>query len=280
MRRLMLSLLVLATVSAFAIGAGGANAALPEIGRCVKVAPTLEGHKKTYAGKFTNAKCTSESAKGAGKYEWEAGAGESNSFESPGTLEPVTLETTGAKKIACSNSKTVGEYTSGTQEKLELSLYGCKEVSSGESCQSLRPEEKPPLPEEGTIIAKPLTGELGFIAKGSKPVVGWDYAPASEGKLLEFECGKTAGLGTKVSIEGSFIGQVRKPLDKMSEEYFLRYEQKAGHQAPEMFEGAAKDTLSATFLTSSLQSTTEQLGYEAAQEEQSTAEALEIKALP
>ena len=275
-----LALLALSAAAIGAVAASSAVAALPELGRCAKLTPTKQGHTKVYSGKYTNGSCTKESKTGKGKFEWTAGAGEGKEFESPGTLEPVTLETTGARTIACTNSKSVGDYTGAKAETLELSLYGCKDSTTKESCQSLRPEEKPPTPEEGTIIAKPLDGELGFInGKGSKPQVGWDYKPASGSALFEFECGATVGFGTKVTIEGSFIGQVHKFIDKMTEEYFLRYQQKQGVQVPEMFEGAAKDTLSATFVTPSLESTTEQIGYAAEQEEQSTSERLEIKAI-
>lgn len=277
-----LTLLVLAGCVAGAIAASAANAALPEIGRCAKVAPTVEGKKKKYKGKFSNHSCTHESKSGAGKFEWTPGAGAEKEFESPGTLEPVTLETAAGTKIACANSKSIGEYTGGKTETVELSLYECKDLATNEPCQSLRPEETPPTPEEGTILSKALTGELGFISdKGKKPATGWDYKPASGSVLFEFECGPVSppGVGTKVKIEGSFIGQVHKFVDKMTEEYFLTYQQKGGVQVPEMLEGASKDTLTVNFLTTSLESTTEALGYEAEVEEQSTSERLEIKAI-
>lgn len=278
------ALFVLATCAACLTSASVASAALPEIGRCAKVTPTVEGKKKTYKGKFTNHSCTRESKNGNGKFEWTPGAGEGKEFESPGTLEPVTLETAAGTQIACENSKSDGETTGANSEKLSLSLYECKDLATSEPCQSLRPEETPPTAEEGTILSQALDGELGFIkkkGKGGKPEVGWDYKPASGSKLFEFECGAVSspGLGTKVSIEGSFISQVHKFIDKMTEEYFLRDQQKAGHQVPEMFEGAAKDTLTATFVTPSLQMTTEQLGYSSEAEEQSMTEALEIKAI-
>jgi len=278
------ALSVLATCATCLVAANVASAALPEIGRCAKVTPTVEGKKKTYKGKFSNHACTRESKSSKGKYEWTPGPGEGKEFESPGTLEPVTLETAAGTQIACKNSKTDGEITGANSETLSLSIYECKDLATNEPCQSLRPEETPPTAEEGTILSQALDGELGFITKkgkGGKPEVGWDYKAASGSKLFEFECGAVSppGLGTKVTIEGSFISQVSKPIDKMTEEYFLRDQQKAGHQVPEMFEGGAKDTLTATFLTTSLQMTTEQLGYAAEAEEQSTTEPLEIKAI-
>ena len=121
-----------------------------------------------------------------------AGAGEEKTFESPGTLEPVTLKTAAGTAIECKNTKQFGEYTSGTTEKDEISLYECVLSSTGETCQSLRPEETPPTPEAGTIISLPLEGKLGYIKKSnSKPQIGWEYKPKTGSDLFAFECGGT-----------------------------------------------------------------------------------------
>lgn len=258
--------------------AANASGALPELGRCAKVEATKEGHKKIYHGKYTDKKCTKESAKTSGKYEWNPGPGAETQFESPGTLEPVTLQTTGGQQIACGNSKQFGEFLTAKTAKTEISLYECKEAASGEPCQSLRPEETPPTPEEGTILSNEAEAELGLISGGSKPKVGWDYKAKSGSALFQFECGKTTGLGTKVTIEGSFIGVVAK-ADRMLEEDKMRYTAPGGKQSPAQFEGGSPDVLSATFVTPSLQSSTEQIGY-SAQEEQSFSEPLEIKTTP
>ena len=261
------------------LGASSASAALPEIGRCAKVESVKEGHKKVFTGKYTDKACTRESTSGHGKYEWSAGPGEEKQFESPGTLEPATLETTAGKQIACANSKQVGELTGAKTATTEISLYECKEVSSGEPCQSLRPEETPPTPQEGTIIAQPAEAELGLVSGGSKPQVGWSFKAKSGPDLFVFECGKSTGLGTKVTIEGSFIGVASKIVDRMGEEDKMRYSSVKGRQSPASFEGGSPDTLTATFLSPSLQSSSEQIGYADA-EEQSFSEAMEIKAEP
>ena len=259
--------------------AGNAGAALPELGRCAKVQGVKEGRKTMYHGKYTSKACTKESPGSTGKYEWSAGPGEERAFESPGTLEPATLETTGGRQIACANSKQYGEYQGPTSEKVEISLYECREAASGEPCQSLRPEENPPAPEEGTIISLPAEAQLGLVSGGGKPTVGWDYKPQTGSDLFAFECGKTTGVGTKVSIEGSFIGVVSKIVDHMGEEDRMRYKASHGVQSPEAFEGATPDVLTASFLSPSLQSTSEQIGYSGS-EEQSLSEAMEIKAVP
>jgi hypothetical protein len=259
--------------------AANASAALPELGRCAKVEGTKEGRKTVYHGKYSDKTCTRESPKTNGKYEWSPGTGAEKQFESPGTLEPVTLQTTGGKEIACGDSKQFGEFLTAKTAKTEISLYECKEAASGEPCQSLKPEETPPTPEEGTILSNAAEAELGLVSGGSKPKVGWDYKAKSGSALFQFECGKTTGVGTKVTIEGSFIGVVSKVVNRMGEEDKMSYTAPGGKQSPAQFEGGTPDVLTATFLSPSLQSSSEQIGYSAA-EEQSFSEKLEIKATP
>lgn len=259
--------------------AANASGALPELGRCAKVEGVKEGRKKVYHGKYSDKVCTKEVAAANGKYEWSPGPGAETEFESPGTLEPVTLQTVGGNMIACANSKQFGEFLGPKTEKTEISLYECKEAASGEPCQSLRPEENPPAPEEGTIISLPVEAEVGLISGGSKPRVGWDYKAQTGTDLFSFECGKTTGLGTKVSISGSFIGVVSKIVNHMGEEDKFRYSAPGGQQVPEKFEGGSSDVLTADFVSPSLQSSSEQIGY-SGKEEQSLSEKLEIKATP
>ena len=269
--------LVVALCGLGLVAVSNASAELPELGRCAKVEGVKEGHKTVYHGKYKNKTCTKESSQAKGKYEWTAGPSEEKGFESPGTQEPVTLETASGNQIACNNSKQFGEYTGPKTAKTELSLYECHESASGEPCQSVKPEEVPPTPQEGTIISLPLEATLGLISGGSKPSAGWDYKPKSGSALFNFECGKTFGSGTKVTIEGSFIGQV-KIIDRMVEEDKLIYKGSLGQQVPEMFEGGAKDTLTATFLTSGLVMSSEAISYSGSEEQ--SFEPIEIKAIP
>ena len=106
-----MALAALSAVAAFA--ATGAYAELPEIGRCVKLEGLKEGHKTKYSGKYSDRKCTKTSSSSTGKFEWMPGAGTEKTFESPGTLEPVTLKTAAGTAIECKNSKQNGEYTAG-----------------------------------------------------------------------------------------------------------------------------------------------------------------------
>jgi len=283
MRRTRYLLLAIVALCVWgALDASGAAAELPEIGRCVKLEGTKEGHKAKFSGKYSNKKCTTLSSTSTGKFEWMPGAGEEKSFESPGTLEPVTLETAGGKAVECKNSKQFGEYLGPNTEKDEISLYECTLNTTGETCQSLRPEETPPTAEPGTIISQALEGKLGYIKKAPfKPQIGWEYKAKTGPFLFIFECGSTPLVTMDVSIEGAFISPIIRPVDRMVEEYKLHSVATKGTQTPEMFEGGSKATLTATFLElSAAKATTEAIGFSAPEEEQSFAEDMEFKALP
>ena len=315
MRLIRTSMLMLAAACAVsALAAAGASAEVPEIGRCVKVEGVKEGHTTKFSGKYSNHKCTRTSATSKGKFEWEPGAGEEKTFESPGTLEPVTLQTPAGTAIECKNSKQDGEYTGATTEKDEISLYECVLASTGETCQSLRTEETPPTPEPGTIISLPLEGKLGYIKKSnSKPQIGWEYKPKTGPYLFAFECGgpelptglpatptgeevptvptpevptgtpsaPSGNVPTLVTIEGAFISPIRKPIDRMAEEYYLHSVAAQGKNTPESFEGGAKAALTVNILEpKALKETTEGIGFLAEEEEQSFSEELEFKAIP
>lgn len=283
MRLIRSSMLVAVAACALAaVVVSNASAALPEIGRCVKLEGLKEGHKTTFAGKYTNRKCTSISASSKGKFEWEPGAGTEKTFESPGTLEPVTLETAAGTAVECKNSKQTGEYTGGSTETDEIGLYECTLSTTKETCQSLRPEEIPPTAEAGTILSQALEGTLGYIkAGGLKPQIGWAYKAKTGPDLFVFECGSTPLVTTDITIEGSFISSIDRPLNRMIEEYKLQSVAQGGKQSPEMFEGGSKDTLTATILEpKALKETTEAIGFSAPEEEQSFSENMEFKVTP
>ena len=283
MRLIRTSMLVIVAACALgALAASSASAALPEIGRCVKVEGVKEGHTTKFDGKYSDHKCTRANASSKGKFEWEPGAGEEKTFESPGTLEPVTLQTAAGTAVECKNSKQDGEYTGATTEKDEISLYECTLSTTHETCQSLRPEEIPPTAEAGTILSLPIEGTLGFIKQGGKrPQIGWSYKAKTGSIMFLFECGSTPLVTTDITIEGSFISPILKPVNKMVEEYKLHSVASGGKQTPEMFEGGSKDTLTATIIEpEALKETSEAIGFSAPEEEQSFSEDLEFKATP
>ncbi len=112
----------LSIFGAFAIGAvisAGASAALPEWGRCVKLAK----------GKYTNAACTGEKTKNGG-YEWDRGTAaiERKGFTSSGGA--AELRTTDGIATDCTSETTKGEL-SGTKgvSDVEVTFQGCHAVA-------------------------------------------------------------------------------------------------------------------------------------------------------
>jgi hypothetical protein len=235
-----------------------AGPALPALGRCVKVA------KGT--GEYQGGKCLTE-VHGTGGYNWLAGAGTARKLA--GALGAVTLETTGAKKIACSSGTAAGEYTGAKTQTVTLTLSGCERPATHSPCQNA-------AGASGQIVTNQLEGRLGFIRSGSKPIVGLDLA--REGALATFECASSAPGGKEVvTLEGSAIGTV-KPIDLMASQFTDAHTQKGGRQSPEQLEGGLKDTLVSSVLAG-IERSSEQTGL-AATLTVTGEEPLEIKAMP
>jgi hypothetical protein len=217
--------------------AAPAQAALPELGRCVKAADNKGAYRSAFC-------ITPTPPGGKGKYNWLPGPGAKKKFS--GTGEPTVLEAANKRKIECGGSTFEGEYTGPKTETVTVLLIGCTDVATKRPCQSGGP------PREGEIESTAaLAGELGFIKGGEKPVVGLDLK--HEPALFAFECGVPPEQTTAVVIDGSVIAAVvassTSNVNKMSEESILRYKTKSGKQVPENFEGGAKDTMTATFVT-------------------------------
>ncbi len=81
---------------------------------------------------------------------------------------------------------------------------------------------------------------------------------------------------TEYLIEGSVIGSIT-PVDKSSEEFLMNFDEHNGKQAPEMFEGGSKATMTARVFG---EGETVAIGLSAPGEEISNEENLEIKAIP
>lgn len=232
-----LGLIAAFAISAFAVA--DAAAAVPELGRCVKVAP------KT--GEYSGNRCVTPAA-GKGSFDWSPGPGALKKFE--GTGGETTLETVGKQKIACVASIFTGEYTGAKTESVSLEMQGCNDAVTGAVCQTH-------LKGAGKIeTLAPLEGELGFIKGGEKPSVGLDlkHSPV----ILTFECGELPGAVVLGTLEGSVIAPIT-PINKMVEEFKIIYKEKLGKQIPEQFEGGAKDTLTET-LVSGIETKTEESG--------------------
>jgi hypothetical protein len=220
--------------------AGAAAEALPEVGRCVKVT--------TGTGTYEGAKCITVATGTMGKYDFEPlsaelAAAEKPTFALSGGV--ATLKTKELQTITCTSTTMTGEYT-GPKSSTEKAVFnGCTiEAGGGVSGQ---PCESGPTTEQ---IEMPLAeGEIGFIKnQAGKVSVGLDLRPHSPSTaLITAVCSPGKTKTETVVVEGSVIAQV-KPLDVMTSSLSLLYKvTRSGHQVPEQFEGAPKDTLATTF---------------------------------
>jgi hypothetical protein len=265
-----------------------ASAELPELGRCVKVEGTVQGKKTVYSGAYTGKNCTHLSPTKKGKWEFLPGPGPENHFYGIGEEPEPVLETTGGAQVECSEEIVQGEYTGPKTEKAKVTFGGCQTgTETVRECQT-NPVKEGVVEGTGTF-----EGDLGVIAAGAKPIVGWDLKREGGGPAFVFECGVPPQTLSLETIEGSVIGTLSRgffgtDVNKMSEFSTLKYKAVKGLQQPEMFEGAAKDVLTTTTV-SGVTSTTQQTGLttkiEARSglgepiEEPTTREPLEVKTL-
>jgi hypothetical protein len=246
-------------LAAASVTAVKAQAALPELGRCVKAPSEKIGKEVIFHGGYVAADCVEKNEGHFGKYEWLPGA---VATKFSGESKAVTLETTGGTKVKCEGSTSHGEYTGTKSATLGLTLTGCSK--GGESCQSTA--------SPGQITTAPLQAQLGFIKdteaeKVVTSIVGWDLSSGSA--VVSAECG---GAKQSLVVTGSVIGKI-SAADKMASGYSLSFAQAHGKQLPEAFEEEAKDTLSASIGGASA----EQAGLKAA-EKVVNGEKLEFKA--
>jgi hypothetical protein len=241
MKTVGLCLIAVGAVSA--IGAGGASAAPPELGRCLKASSVMEGKKTSYTGAYAEKGCTRLNASHKGKYEWSPGPGAKSKFFGTGLEPEPTLETTGGAKVVCSSlALKGGEYTGPKTAKVAKLLFSGCEGAPGRPCQTV------PVKEGEIESSGELQMELGVIKAGTRPVVGWDIK--KEGVVFAFQCGKLPELHDVQTVEGSVIAPLKTgselDVNRMSIKALLKYKAKAGKQLPEAFEGGGKDTLTTT----------------------------------
>src|SRR2546421_4149938 len=165
------------------IGAAGASAALPELGRCVKVTAGTGG--------YSRANCIAKSKTHSGEYEWMSGPGANSAFTLK--LSALRFETVNGKKIACDFLFAKGEFTGAKTMKIsEVELQSCALVGAGLACYSVNIEPN-------RVISKtPLVGELGDIPGSTNPAnpwLGWDLKAESQTSptVIEFKCGEARG---------------------------------------------------------------------------------------
>jgi hypothetical protein len=251
--------LCLVAALTLALGAGAASAsALPEVGRCVKVAPG--------AGQYLVPSCTG-GAKAGGTYEWLPGAVKNKIVSAGGAS---TLETVGAVKIACKALADESSYlTPTTLSTVIIRLFGCEDTNIKGPCENTANGGE-------IVIAAPGSQELGFIRNKivkEKPSVSVGLDIVLRERIL-FRCQGPAGNAEFV-LFGSVIAPLT-PIDKMSNTFTLKYKASKGKQQPKKFELGPVDTLS---LENLLTAKIEQAGLTVT-DTLSNEEPLEVKAIP
>ncbi len=215
-KRLSISLAPLLAITTLAVMPVVAQAAPPELGRCVKVSTGTTGNKYKDAG-------CEKGVVPTGKYEWFPGAIK-NHFKSKEGKS--TLETVGGFTITCMKDTDNGEYTGPKTNRETIVFTGCKHGAM--PCQTT-------ASGPGEITTALLISVLGFIKAPNE--VGMSLEPPTGEPFAQFACG-----GVGVVITGSVIAPIT-PISKMTKAFKENFKATAGKQEPENFELEPKDTL-------------------------------------
>lgn len=155
-----------------------------------------------------------------------------------GTLGSAFLEPASKTKITCTAGTAVGEITSTTLSKGNLTKFtGCE--TGGLKCNSTGKGE-------GEIDTKLLEGKLGAISGTLPGIRLFDEASGPGGVLAEFTCG---GGAVKIIVRGSVIGSLSgaagtEPANgKLATSNKLTFAETAGVQKYTHFEGEAPEQL-------------------------------------
>jgi hypothetical protein len=209
-KKLLIGLVPLLAVGAVVVTPVVAQAAPPELGRCVK----------SVAGKYRDSGCEKGEVLKGGKYEWLPGPGSMKKFKS--TEGASKFQTQGTLDLDCTGATDEGEYTGPKTDVETITFTGC---NSRGPCQN---------GASGEIKTKPLTSELGFITAPNHVGVSLE---GPGGIFAEFEC-----RGFKATISGSVIAPVT-PISKMTLTFKEKFKSTKWLQKPENFESQPKDTL-------------------------------------
>jgi hypothetical protein len=116
-----------------------------------------------------------------------------------GTLGAAFLEPANLSKITCTGGTAIGEVTSATVTKGNITKFvGCE--ASGLKCNSAGETE-------GKIDTNTLEGVLGNVTSVLPGIRLYNETTKKGGILAEFECG---GGAVKVVVKGSVIGSLQK----------------------------------------------------------------------
>jgi hypothetical protein len=249
MRHLRVVGLSLTALAMSAVIVASASAALPEWGKCVKLAK----------GKFANAACTGEKVKNGG-FEWDKGTAAINKKAFTSSGGEAELRTTQGVATDCASETTTGELT-GSKEvgNVEVTFQGCQANLLGFVCTGGEFEEGTFTQKPGEIKTRTLKGTLGYIeGKGTtSPVVGISLTPEIKNKpFAQFICGGilVVRVGAKPKKGGgdSIISPIT-PINQMGSTAIQAYTQQqecneegcqaTGVQIPTSFEGGKSDIL-------------------------------------
>jgi hypothetical protein len=207
------------------IGVATASAAFPEFGTCTKLS--------TMTGKWTDNKCTMESAGKKGLFEFEPLATVTK-FES--TIGEVLLELEKGN-VNCKEGKDEGKTSSGqnaTHVNIVIKLLKCTAKGGVEKCTT-------PGAKEGEIVFKELKGWLIYVEKKPRTTkkAGLFVEPET-GLFTEWECGlglfavkvlKNTGMFSNRCLAGEIT-----PINEAVEKFALTFAIIAKQQAIKEFE--------------------------------------------
>lgn len=215
---------LLAAVALAAVGSASASAAEPALYECHKLAKV----EKKYHGKYTDKKCSVESATHEGAYELQEGIGKGKAFKGKG--KGANLEIVGVGGVTCTSSADTGKFTGPKAAGgIKVTFKGCELVHH--QCENTA--------TVGEIKTNPLKGEVGYIEGGkSEHKVGVALTAETGLYEAEFHCGEQ-----NLRVTGAVVGLLTSPRNVFTKEATLLFEQTAGAQKYKQIEGGPNEEL-------------------------------------
>ncbi|HEX4467240.1 MAG TPA: hypothetical protein VH025_08625 [Solirubrobacteraceae bacterium] len=202
--------------------AASSSAAEPAFYECAKVAAGT--------GKFADKKCSKPGAGKTAKYELKEGIGKGKPFKGKGGKATLKTPTAGGEVICGSNTDTGRLVNSTHAGGVVVTFAGC--TSIGKKCATSGAKA-------GTIVTKPLQGELGYVQKSTKKV-GVALKAETGSVEAEFSC-----EGLAIVVTGGVIGEI-SPVNTFTKTANLAFTVTgSGFQSVTKLEGGATTVLEA-----------------------------------
>lgn len=245
MRRTTIAGLCLAAVlGVIAADVASASAAEPEYLACVKASKVA----KKYTGKYTTKTCSTEEAKGEGKYErgaakfpvkFKGKSGEALIYE----FAPKENGGTIHAKLECKKDKDEGDLTNSREGTAKITYEGCESKGAlAGPCTSMGMKV-------GVIVSEPLVTKLVWLDEHeSVPGIALEAATHGGQFVKKVECANGAESAEQF---GSLVGKV-SPIGESSKLITVTFAANPEHGFQEFegfWEGAAfmTDTLTTNF---------------------------------